>query len=298
MPYWLVGKTTARNARQAAPLARPDLSATQLESIFIAATDDNPVLALMPELLPRALAHIHFVRSPSAGSTWRYDVPYLQKLLDSAAALLALRSLSVTCELAMEPLLFLTTKLSRGICLSVRVGGMVLAPVWSDGRCLNWDDGPNCHVQGVQPDKGYAIEVAASLYINCDVLIIPCDAFLSMLPHALCPDSLQDCVLHASEFQFSCYGDAGNDMPVWDVVWMLLKHRSSGFAFACGIDDNGRTLLRWRRWPAPGSVAWHEAAAAHEATWLEAGRRRSPPPPLTGVGQPAKDDGAQSDASN
>ena len=84
-------------------------------------------------------------------------------------------------------------------------------------------------------------------------------------------------------------------MPVWDVVRMLLTHRSSAFAFACGIDDNGRTLLRWRRWPAPGSVAWHEAAAAHKATWLEAGRRLSPPPPLTGVGQPAEDDDAQSD---
>ena len=267
-----------RNARQAAQPARLNLSATQLESIFIAATDRDPVLALMPELLPRALVHIHFVRSSSAGSTWRYAVPDLQDLLDSAAKLLALRSLSVTCDLAMDRLLYLTKKISRGICLSVQVGGTVLALVWSGGRCLYWDEGLNRHVQGFQPDKGYTIEAAASLHIKCDILIIRCDADLSMLPRALCPDSLQDCVLHASEIHFSCDDDEVNDTPVWDVVWMLLKHRSSNFAFACGIDDNGRTLLRWRRWPAPGSVAWHEAAAAHKATWLEAGRRRSPTP--------------------
>ena len=288
MPYRLVGKPTDRSARQAAPSARLNLSATQLESIFISATDHDRVLALLPELLPRTLVHMHVVRSSSAGSTEHY-MHGLQSLLYSAAKLLALRSLSVTCDLAMDHQLCLAINFARGICLSVQFRGTVCLLVWSGDRGP-W--GP------WESDKGYAFEAAASLHIKCDILIIRCNADLSMLPRALCPDSLQDCVLHASEIRFLCDDDVVKDTPVWDVVRMLLKHRSSAFAFACGINDNGRTFLRWRRWPAPGSVAWHEAAAAHKATWLEARRRLSPPAPLTGVGQPAEDDDAQPDASS
>ena len=305
MPYRLVGKPTDRSAHQAAPPARLNLSATQLESIFISATDHDRVDALLPELLQRTLAHMHVVRSSSAGSTVHY-VHGLQGLLDSAARHLALRSLSVTCELAMDYMLHMGEKFERGICLSVQFRGTVCSLVWCGGRIIgsSWDRGLKCYVGRVQSDVGYAFEAAASLRIECDVLIIRCDAYLRMLPRALCPASLQECVLRASEIRFLCDGkvydalDEVYDAPVWDVVWMLLKHRSSAFAFACGTDDDGRTLLRWRRWPAPGSIAWHEAAAAHEATWLEAGRRLSPPSPLTGVGQPAEDDDAQSDASS
>ena len=284
----------ARSARQAAPPARLNLSATQIESIFITATDHDHVVALMPELLPRTLVHMHVVRSSSAGST-EHCVHGLQYLLYSAAKLLALRSLSVTCDLAMDYMLHLREKFARGICLSVQFRGTVCSLVWSGNREI-WE--PR------ESDKGYTFDAAASLHIKSDILIIRCDADLRMLPSALCPDLLQDCVLHASEIRFLCDDDddddvdAVNDTPVWDVVRMLLKHRSSAFAFACGIDDKGCTFLRWRRWPAPGSVAWHEAAAAHKATWLEARRRLSPPPPLTGVGQPAEDDDVQSDASS
>ena len=299
MPYWLIGKPRDRSARQAAPPARLNLSATQLESIFITATDHDHVDALMPELLPRTLVHMHVFRSSSAGSTEHY-VHGPQHLLDSAAKLLALRSLSATCDLAMDYQLHLGKKFERGICLSVQFRGTVCSLVWCGGEIIrsSWDRGLNCYVGGFQSDVGYAFEAAASLHIECDVLIIRCDADLRMLPRALCPNSLQDCVLHASEIRFLCDDDEVNDTPVWDVVRMLLKHRSSAFAFACGIDDDGRTLLRWRRWPAPGSVAWHEAAAAHEATWLEARQRLSAPPSPTSVGQPAEDDDAQSDASS
>lgn len=303
MPYRLVGKPTDRSERQAAPPARLNLSATQLESIFITATDHDGVDALMPELLPRTLVHMHVVRSSSAGST-EHCVHGLQHLLDSAAKLQALRSLSATCDLAMNNQLVLTETFARGICLSVQFRGTVVLFVWSGGRIMrsSWDSVLNRCILGVQSGKGYAFEAAASLHIKCDTLIIRCDAYLRMLPRALCPASLQECVLHASEIRFLYDGEVNDtldevyDTPVWDVVWMLLKHRSSAFAFACGINDDGRTLLRWRRWPAPGSVAWHGAAAAHEATWLEAGRRLSPPTPLTGVGQPAESDDAQSDA--
>ena len=106
------------------------------------------------------------------------------------------------------------------------------------------------------------------------------------------------CNFRAKLHSYVCINNEVKDMPVWDVVRMLLKHRSSAFAFACGTDDKGRTFLRWRRWPAPGSIAWHEAAAAHMATWLEARQRLMPPPPQFGVGQPAKDDDEQSDASS
>ena len=276
-----------RNMRQAAPPARLNLSATQLESIFISATYHDRVFALMPELLPHTLVHMHIVCSSSAGST-EHDVHGLHYLLYSAAKLLALRSLSVTCDLALDETLNLGEKFARGICLSVKFRGMVCSLVWSGDRGIwaPWE-----------PDKGHAFEAVASLHIKSDILIIRCDADLSMLPRVLCPDSLQDCVLHVGKILISGL-KSNTEIPIWDVIPMLLKHRSSAFAFACGIDDNGRTFLRWRRWPAPGSVAWHEAAAAHKATRLEARRRLSPPAPLTGVGQPAEDGDAQPDASS
>ena len=121
-----------RSARQAAPPARLNLSATQLESIFITAADHDGVDALMPELLPRTLVHMHVVRSSSAGSTEHY-VHGLQYLLYSARKLLALRSLSVTCDLAMDYMLHLGEKFARGICLSVQFRGTVCSQVWSEG---------------------------------------------------------------------------------------------------------------------------------------------------------------------
>ena len=290
--FRLVGVPPERGPRRAAPPARLDLSATQLGSILIFAKDsyEDNVVALMPELLPCTLKHMalrSFTMDVGLDSTDHF-VWGLQDLLDSAAKLPMLRTLSATCrDLPLEEQLYLRRKFARGICLSVRFMGTVVVDACSA-------------ISGIQSDEGYVFEAAASLHIKSHTIILECcsrDAY-SALPRVLCPDSMQDCLLCASRIHFVCVNKEVKDVPIWDVVRMLLEHRSSAFAFACGTDDKGRTLLRWRRWPAPGSIAWHEAAAAHMATWLEACQRLMPPAPNSGVGQPAKDDDAQSDASS
>jgi len=267
---------------------RLNLSQTQLESLVITGTDDDDggVHGLMLELLPRTLAHV-VVRSFAVDSTENFFVRVLQDLLDSAAKLPGLRSLSVTCrDLAVKERLYLKIKIARGICLSVRFRGAVAV-----------DAGPANCVSRTQARTVF--EAAASLYIKSDDIFLHCFSNdLSMLARVLCPDSLQDCVLHAGEIRIFCGSKSNTEIPIWDVIRMLLKHRSSAFAFACGTDGKGRTCLCWRRWPAPDSVAWHEAAAAHKATLLKAHPRLLPPPPLSGAGQPAEDDDAQSDASS
>ena len=268
-------------------VARLNLSATQLESISIVATDRyyDRVHALMPELLPRTLKHVA-VRSFTTRDT-ADSVLGLQNLLNSAANLPALRSLSVTCRdfAAEEQLILHAIDYPGGICLSVRFRGKV-----------DVDAGASSCMRLSQVRTVF--EAAASLHVKSNSIVLECaDDALSTLPGMLCPDSLQDCVLRgAAGIRFVYGSNTDKEIPIWDVIRMLLVQRSSAFAFACGTDAKGRTCLRWSRWPARGSLAWYQAAVAHMATMLVARQTLSPTPPSPEVGQPAVDDDGQSGA--
>ena len=259
-------------------------------SLVITGTDDDygGVHGLFLELLPRTLAHV-VVRAFAVDSTHDFFVRVLQDLFESAAKLPGLRSLSVTCrDLAVKERLELKSRdyYPEGISLSVRFRGSVAVDVGLVD-CVS------------QTQARTVFEAAASLHIKSDEIVLHCfsDDF-STLARMLCLYTLQDCVLHAAEIRIFFGIQSDTEIPIWDVIRMLLEHRSSAFAFACGTDGKGRTRLCWRRWPAPDSVAWHEAAAAYKATLLKAHPRLLAPPPLPGVGQPAEDDDAQSVASS
>ena len=225
MPFRRVGEPD--NWPSPCKVARLNLSATQLESISILTTDKyyDRVLGLMPELLPRTLKHVA-VRSFTTRDT-ADSVLGLQYLLDSAARLPSLRSLSVTCRdfAAEERLNLYANDYPAGICQSVRFRGKVVVDAGAT-TCL-------CLSQART-----VFEAAASLHIKSNSIVLECsDDALITLPCMLCPDSLQDCVLRCAAGICFVYGsNADKEIPIWDVIRMLLVQRSSAFAFACGTD--------------------------------------------------------------